>query len=111
MLIESLGFKKKKLDRVASIDIYINDYLPSLKIEHDKEKDEAYLYLEHSDRRYQYIIGDINNIERILKCISHAYYDKGYKVGQKKIRKDIANVLDLDKLIHENISKRMDNLD
>lgn len=111
MFIESLGFKKKKLDRVAGLDVYVNTYQPDLKIEYDKEKDEAYLYLKHFDKQCQYVIGDINNPERVLKCISYAYYDKGYKTGLKDIRREMVNILGLDKLINEKISVRMDNLD
>lgn len=57
----------------------------------------------------KYEIKDISNSAEVLAALLQCMKEYGKKVGANTVKADIIDVLGIEQLIHDSISKRLDN--
>lgn len=101
VMLSILGFEKRlvKWDKYA----YIHRQLYGLKIQ------DNVMCFNSMIKNVRHEIKDISNSAEVLAAMIQCIKEMYREIGANEVRRDIIDILGIDKLIHENISKRIDD--
>ena len=102
VMLSILGFEKRDIPKSDKY-VYTHRQVYGLKIQNNV------MCFNSIVKNVRHEIKDISNSAEVLAAMIQCIKEMYREIGANEVRYDIIDILGIDKLIHESISKRIDN--